>query len=149
MPPPRQKQSAAEAEKAKEAQVCPGCGVPTVRSEGCLKMNCVCGREWEWSENDDDDDDDSSEEERSLGDFASEEDEEMELQTPLNLVALSSKASEEPNTHGVGCDIGASRALRESIAIFPQVTWVREICSAGKRGKATQGGMVKTRRGAA
>lgn len=27
-----------------EAQLCPGCGVPTQRSEGCRKITCVCGR---------------------------------------------------------------------------------------------------------
>lgn len=27
-----------------QAQLCPGCGVPTQRSEGCRKITCVCGR---------------------------------------------------------------------------------------------------------
>lgn len=31
-----------------EAQFCPGCGVPTVRSEGCTHIVCVCGTEWYW-----------------------------------------------------------------------------------------------------
>jgi len=31
-----------------EAQFCPGCGVPTVRSEGCTHIVCVCGTEWDW-----------------------------------------------------------------------------------------------------
>lgn len=31
-----------------EAQYCPGCGVPTVKSEGCNHIVCVCGRSWDW-----------------------------------------------------------------------------------------------------
>ena len=31
-------------------QHCPGCGVPTLRSEGCTSMYCVCGTLWEWME---------------------------------------------------------------------------------------------------
>jgi len=27
---------------------CPHCGVPTVKSEGCDHMVCVCGRDWTW-----------------------------------------------------------------------------------------------------
>merc|ERR1712228_841662 len=33
-------------ELAIEAQYCPGCGVPTVRSEGCSSISCVCGASW-------------------------------------------------------------------------------------------------------
>ena len=29
-------------------QCCPACGVPTVRSEGCNAITCVCGAAWEW-----------------------------------------------------------------------------------------------------
>eukprot|EP00658_Telonema_sp_P-2_P064896 TRINITY_DN5426_c0_g1_i8.p1 TRINITY_DN5426_c0_g1~~TRINITY_DN5426_c0_g1_i8.p1 ORF type:complete len:209 (-),score=33.88 TRINITY_DN5426_c0_g1_i8:316-942(-) len=31
-----------------EVQFCPGCGVPTVRVEGCSSMICVCGESWDW-----------------------------------------------------------------------------------------------------
>ena len=54
-------------EKGIECQYCPGCNVPTLRSEGCSEILCVCGKVWEWegSECDedysDDDDDDSDE----------------------------------------------------------------------------------------
>jgi hypothetical protein len=30
---------------------CPHCGVPTVKSEGCDHMVCVCGQEWTWGAN--------------------------------------------------------------------------------------------------
>ncbi|CAJ1366906.1 unnamed protein product [Effrenium voratum] len=48
-------------EKARQAQLCPGCGVPTQRSEGCRKITCVCGRVWEWEGGEGD----SSDEERA------------------------------------------------------------------------------------
>mmetsp|Transcript_24293 Transcript_24293/g.54038 ORF Transcript_24293/g.54038 Transcript_24293/m.54038 type:complete len:501 (-) Transcript_24293:120-1622(-) len=32
-----------------EAQYCPSCAVPTVKSEGCSSIQCVCGRHWVWS----------------------------------------------------------------------------------------------------
>lgn len=31
-----------------EAQYCPSCRVPTVRSEGCSSILCVCGAHWNW-----------------------------------------------------------------------------------------------------
>jgi len=31
-----------------DAQSCPGCGVPTVKSEGCNSIICVCGTSWSW-----------------------------------------------------------------------------------------------------
>lgn len=31
-----------------DAQFCPGCGVPTIRTEGCSSMICICGTYWEW-----------------------------------------------------------------------------------------------------
>ena len=31
-----------------EAQYCPACNVPTIRSEGCNHIICVCGEEWTW-----------------------------------------------------------------------------------------------------
>lgn len=34
-----------------EAQYCPGCGVPTVKSEGCDHIVCVCGASWQWRKN--------------------------------------------------------------------------------------------------
>ena len=30
-------------------QWCPRCGVPTVKSEGCNHIVCVCGASWEWT----------------------------------------------------------------------------------------------------
>lgn len=33
-----------------EAQCCPGCGVATIRTEGCTHMVCPCGHEWTWKE---------------------------------------------------------------------------------------------------
>ena len=33
-------------------QYCPECGVPTIRSEGCSQMICVCGAAWEWEGDD-------------------------------------------------------------------------------------------------
>jgi len=35
-------------EVSQDVQFCPGCGVPTVRSEGCSHIICVCGRSWTW-----------------------------------------------------------------------------------------------------
>lgn len=32
-------------------QFCPECGVPTVKSEGCDHIVCVCGANWYWREN--------------------------------------------------------------------------------------------------
>jgi hypothetical protein len=34
-------------------QYCPGCGVPSLRSEGCSSIYCVCGTYWTWQEEDD------------------------------------------------------------------------------------------------
>lgn len=34
-----------------EAQFCSSCGVPTIRTEGCSDMLCVCGATWTWKEN--------------------------------------------------------------------------------------------------
>ena len=31
-------------------QSCPSCNVPTIRTEGCCSMTCVCGDYWEWNE---------------------------------------------------------------------------------------------------
>lgn len=31
-------------------QFCPGCEVPTVRTEGCDHIICVCGEDWTWQE---------------------------------------------------------------------------------------------------
>ena len=39
-----------------EAQFCPECGVPTIRTNGCSDMLCPCGSSWEWEGDDDDDD---------------------------------------------------------------------------------------------
>lgn len=31
-----------------EVQFCPGCDVPTQRTEGCDHMVCLCGENWTW-----------------------------------------------------------------------------------------------------
>jgi hypothetical protein len=36
-------------EVGKEVRFCPHCGVPTIKSEGCDHMVCVCGRDWNWA----------------------------------------------------------------------------------------------------
>jgi len=35
-------------------QSCPGCGVPTQRTEGCMQVQCVCGQSWEWQRTEED-----------------------------------------------------------------------------------------------
>jgi len=77
-------------EKARQAQLCPGCGVPTQRSEGCRKITCVCGRVWEWEGIDGD----SSDEEGIFSEDSGGEDE-MQAQTAVNLVAMNNKVSDE------------------------------------------------------
>ena len=32
-----------QSEMEMDAEFCPGCGVPTIRSDGCSEMICVCG----------------------------------------------------------------------------------------------------------
>ena len=54
-----------QAEMGKECQYCPGCGVATLRTEGCKEVLCVCGAVWKW----DNDDEESSTE----GDWESED----------------------------------------------------------------------------
>jgi len=81
-------------EKAKQAQLCPGCGVPTQRSEGCRKIMCVCGRVWEWEGDD-------SSEDGTFTDDGSEEDEVNQAQTALNLIAMNPRASEASVTEAV------------------------------------------------
>eukprot|EP00435_Cladocopium_sp_Y103_P012864 s1281_g3.t1 len=65
-------------ETGREAQHCPNCQVPTMRSDGCTQIRCVCGTEWNWQERDDpasmqvddedfEDDDDESDRLGSLG----------------------------------------------------------------------------------
>lgn len=34
-----------------DAQMCPSCGVPTTRSDGCNQIRCVCGADWTWKSN--------------------------------------------------------------------------------------------------
>ena len=41
-------------ESGAECQYCPGCNVPTLRSEGCSEIMCVCGEVWEWEGGSDD-----------------------------------------------------------------------------------------------
>ena len=43
-----------------ECQYCPGCGVATLRSEGCNEIFCVCGTTWTWEGADENDEDDQS-----------------------------------------------------------------------------------------
>ncbi|CAD7930905.1 unnamed protein product [Amoebophrya sp. A25] len=31
-----------------EAQFCPECGIPTIKTDGCNEMICVCGAYWHW-----------------------------------------------------------------------------------------------------
>mmetsp|Transcript_33232 Transcript_33232/g.61149 ORF Transcript_33232/g.61149 Transcript_33232/m.61149 type:complete len:502 (+) Transcript_33232:114-1619(+) len=38
-----------------DVQFCPGCNVPTVRTEGCSSMVCLCGENWHWDGDDYDD----------------------------------------------------------------------------------------------
>lgn len=38
-----------------EAQFCPLCTIPTIRTDGCSDMLCVCGSSWQWQGDDDDD----------------------------------------------------------------------------------------------
>lgn len=40
-------------ETGREAQHCPNCQVPTMRSDGCTQIRCVCGTEWNWQERED------------------------------------------------------------------------------------------------
>lgn len=35
-------------ESGSGVQCCPSCGIPTQRTEGCLQMDCVCGKSWTW-----------------------------------------------------------------------------------------------------
>jgi hypothetical protein len=77
-----------QAEKARQAQICPGCSVPTQRSEGCRKITCVCGHSWEWGGDD-------SSDEGNFSDEDSEEEEVNQAQTALNLVAMNAWASED------------------------------------------------------
>ena len=35
-------------EAGTEVQYCPACGVPTLRTEGCSDIFCVCGQSWTW-----------------------------------------------------------------------------------------------------
>ncbi|CAL1167787.1 unnamed protein product [Cladocopium goreaui] len=75
-------------EKARQAQLCPGCGVPTQRSEGCRKITCVCGRVWEWEGVEGDE---SSDEEGAFSEDSGPEDDLQQAQTAVNLVAMNNK----------------------------------------------------------
>lgn len=79
-------------EKARQAQLCPGCGVPTQRSEGCRKITCVCGRVWEWEGVEGDE---SSDEEGAFSEDSGPEDDLQQAQTAVNLVAMNNKVPEE------------------------------------------------------
>lgn len=48
-------QSCAEVQREEmgsECQFCPGCGVATLRTEGCKEVLCVCGTVWKWVDED-------------------------------------------------------------------------------------------------
>jgi hypothetical protein len=47
-------QNMADLDGDSKAQHCPECGVPTIRSEGCSEIICICGAYWEWNEYDSD-----------------------------------------------------------------------------------------------
>jgi hypothetical protein len=49
------------AQTGTEAQYCPGCGVPTLRTEGCSRIQCVCGMAWEWNESGDGEEEEAEE----------------------------------------------------------------------------------------
>lgn len=38
-------------EKSIFVQSCPSCQVPTIRSEGCSSILCLCGHVWRWADN--------------------------------------------------------------------------------------------------
>merc|ERR1719272_1333652 len=38
-----------------EVEFCPKCNVPTLRTEGCRHMVCLCGEHWYWEGGDDSD----------------------------------------------------------------------------------------------
>lgn len=95
-----------QTEKARQAQACPGCGVPTIRSEGCRKITCVCSRVWEWEGDD-------SSEEGTFSDDGSDEDV-SEAQTMMNLVAMNSRAAEESVTTVVQALVNARADVNQS-----------------------------------
>jgi hypothetical protein len=72
-----------------DAQYCPGCGVPTLRTEGCHSILCVCGMSWMWQggndnnydidagrdiDSDEEDDSDDDSEDYSDDDYTNEDD---------------------------------------------------------------------------
>lgn len=63
-----------QAEMGTECQYCPGCGVATLRTEGCTEVLCVCGAVWKWvvegeGEGSDEDSDSDWEDSDSDGDY--------------------------------------------------------------------------------
>eukprot|EP00929_Paragymnodinium_shiwhaense_P006803 TRINITY_DN110764_c0_g1_i1.p1 TRINITY_DN110764_c0_g1~~TRINITY_DN110764_c0_g1_i1.p1 ORF type:complete len:1400 (-),score=415.85 TRINITY_DN110764_c0_g1_i1:154-4353(-) len=93
-----------QSEKARQAQLCPGCGVPTQRSEGCSKITCVCGHIWDW-------DGDDSSVEGGFSEDGSEEDETTRPQTVMNLVAMNISASRENLNEALRSLVEAKAAL--------------------------------------
>lgn len=87
-------------EKARQAQLCPGCGVPTQRSEGCRKITCVCGRVWEWEGED-------GSEDGAFSDDAS-DDEVNQAQSAINLVAMNTHAEEVTVKEGIKALVDAN-----------------------------------------
>lgn len=96
-----------QSEKARQAQLCPGCGVPTIRSEGCRKITCVCGRVWEWEGDD-------SSEEGTFSDDGSEEDEVNQAQTAINLLAMNTKATEDSTKSAVSALVAARADVNQT-----------------------------------
>lgn len=37
-------------EKMIDVQCCPTCQVPTIKSEGCSSIQCLCGHSWRWKD---------------------------------------------------------------------------------------------------
>eukprot|EP00928_Gymnodinium_smaydae_P031276 TRINITY_DN22_c0_g3_i1.p1 TRINITY_DN22_c0_g3~~TRINITY_DN22_c0_g3_i1.p1 ORF type:complete len:1433 (-),score=369.84 TRINITY_DN22_c0_g3_i1:79-4377(-) len=115
-------------EKTRQAQICPGCGVPTQRSEGCHSIACVCGRVWEWEG------DDSSEEDGTLDD-ASDEEVEEQARAAVDLIAMNRWATEESVSD-------ALRALVDARADLNNGASASASSGSSGEGRATESGGV-------
>lgn len=132
-----------QAEKARQAQACPGCSVPTQRSEGCRKITCVCGHSWNWES-------DESSEEGAFSDDGSDEEDVNQAQTVLNLIAMNTSADKETISEAIQILVEARADLNAStsgmantqaplfVAIqYRHPTAAAVLCSSGAR--VTQG----------